>query len=219
MVNSASDRPQSSRRQWWGWWGAGVAITILLVAWVFLSPFILPGDTGSSGQPLTVDGYPTSVSATGDDGRTRTLSITLEDGQEPDLDNIRPGDRLVVTGSGFDSSRGIYVAICQVPASVDTRPGPCLGGVPELDGGGAGTETVEWSPSNWINQEWAWRLFGARSYDDRDRGTFRAFILVPPASEDGLDCHDVSCGVFTRNDHTALDNRMQDLYLPVRFSQ
>jgi hypothetical protein len=196
-----------------------VTLAMVLVAWVVVSPFILPAKTGSSGQALDVEGYPTTVSATGDDGRTRTLSVTFEGGQEADLENVRPGDRLVVTGSGFDSSRGIYVAICQVPAAVDIRPGPCLGGVPELGDGGTGVETVEWSPSNWINQEWAWRLFGARSYDDSERGTFRAFILVPPASEDSVNCFDVACGIFTRNDHTALNNRVQDLYLPVRFSQ
>jgi hypothetical protein len=195
-------------------------VVLLAVVWVFVSPFILPSDTGSSGQSLDVEGYPTTMTATGDDGRTRTISIALEDGREPDLDNLQLGDRLVVTGSGFDSRRGIYVAICQVPPRVDVRPGPCLGGVPALDvdGGGAGTETVEWAPSNWINDEWAWRLFGARSFDDAQAGTFVAYLLVPPASEEGLDCAQVRCGVFTRNDHTAIDNRMQDLYLPVRFS-
>jgi hypothetical protein len=201
-------------------WGVSVFLAVgLVVAWVFLSPFILPGDTGSSGQSLAVEGYPTTMSATGDDGRERTITVTAEDGGEPDLENLRPGDRLVVTGSGFDSQRGIYVAICQTPERVDVRPGPCLGGVPDLGSEGSGTEAIEWSPSNWINQQWAWRLFGARSFDDVNQGTFRAFIAVPPASEEGLDCLDVQCGLFTRNDHTAIDNRMQDLYLPVRFSQ
>jgi hypothetical protein len=201
------------------WGGVSVLAVVVLVAWVFLSPFILPGETGSSGQPLTVEGYPTQMTATGDDGRERTIAVVGEDGSDVALENLQAGDRLVVTGGGFDSRRGIYVAICQIPERVDVRPGPCLGGVPSLDSEGAGTEAVEWGPSNWINQEWAWRLFGARSYDDADEGTFRAFILVPPASEEGLDCREVPCGLFTRNDHTAIDNRMQDLYLPVRFSQ
>ncbi len=201
------------------WTGAILLAAVAGVSWVFLSPFILPGDTGSSGQSLTVEGYPTTMTAIGDDGRERTLAVSREDGSEVDMGSIRPGDRLVVEGTGFDSGRGIYVAICQVPDRVDVRPGPCLGGVPSLEGAGSGTETVEWAPSNWINQQWAWRLFGARSYDDSDRGTFRAFILVPPATEEGLDCSGVACGLFTRNDHTAIDNRMQDLYLPVRFSQ
>ena len=201
------------------WVGVTVLAAVVFVAWVFVSPFILPGDTGSSGQSLTVEGYPGTMTATGDDGRERTIAVSREDGSDANLDSILPGDRLVVSGSGFDSGRGIYVAICQVPDRVDVRPGPCLGGVPSLDSEGSGSEAVEWGPSNWINQEWAWRLFGARSYDDRERGTFRAYILVPPASEEGLDCRQVQCGLFTRNDHTAIDNRMQDLYLPVRFAK
>lgn len=201
------------------WIVAILVALVVVITWVFVSPFILRGETGSSGQSLSVDGFPTTMTATGDDGRTRTISVATEDGGVPDLGNLRPGDRLVVTGSGFDSQRGIYVAICQVPESVDVRPGPCLGGVPELDSEGAGAETIEWASSNWVNQEWAWRLFGARSYDDPAAGTFTAYLLVPPAVQEGLDCADVRCGVFTRNDHTALDNRMQDLYLPVRFSK
>jgi len=201
------------------WVVSGVVAVVLFVAWVFLSPFILPGETGSSGQSLSVDGHPTTMTATGDDGRERAITVAQEDGEDADLENIAPGDRLVVTGSGFDSARGIYVAICQVPERVGVRPGPCLGGVPDLGSQGSGTEAVEWSPSNWINQQWAWRLFGARSYDDVDRGIFRAFIVVPPAIEEGLNCLEVPCGLFTRNDHTAIDNRMQDLYVPVRFSQ
>ena len=201
------------------WIVVSVLAVIALVAWVFVSPFILPSETGSSGQSLEVEGFPTTMTATGDDGRERTITVTWEDGSEATLDAIREGDRLVVTGSGFDSARGIYVAICQVPDRVDVRPGPCLGGVPDLGSDGSGSDAIEWAPSNWINQQWAWRLFGARSYDDTETGTFRAFILVPPASEEGIDCREVSCGVFTRNDHTAIDNRMQDLYVPVRFSQ
>lgn len=218
-MNSAHDKPKHRPSKLAVWIGAGVVVAMLFGAWVFVSPFILPSETGSSGQPLVVDGFPTTMTVTGDDGRTRTLTVTTENGDEPDLATLSPGDRLVVTGDGFDSKRGIYVAICQVPEMVDVRPGPCLGGIPDSDSEGSGVEAVEWGPSNWINQEWAWRLFGARSYDNTDQGTFRAFILVPPASEDGLDCLQVQCGLFTRNDHTAIDNRMQDLYVPVRFSQ
>jgi hypothetical protein len=218
-VTDDSTGPVRPRRRLGFWIGAGVLALMVFVAGVVASPFIFPSDTGLSGQSLVVEGFPTTMTATGDDGRTRSISVTAEDGGEPPLGELSSGDRLVVTGDGFDSRRGIYVAICQVPARVDVRPGPCLGGVPELDTEGSGSEAVEWAPSNWINQQWAWRLFGARSYDDANRGTFRAFILVPPASEEGLDCVEVQCGLFTRNDHTALDNRMQDLYLPVRFSQ
>ena len=218
-MNGDTNQPKRPWRRVVAWTAGIVLAATAVVAWVLLSPFILPGETGSSGQSLDVEGFPTTMTATGDDARERTIIVTWEDGSEANLDGIREGDRLVVTGSGFDSARGIYVAICQVPERVDLRPGPCLGGVPDLGSDGSGTDAIEWAPSNWINQQWAWRLFGARSYDDTETGMFRAFILVPPASEEGLDCRKVPCGIFTRNDHTAIDNRMQDLYLPVRFSQ
>ena len=218
-MNGASERSMRPRRRVVAWVVAGVVALVLFVTWVFISPFVFPGERGSSGLSFDVDGFPTTMSATGDDGRTRDISVTLEGGGEPNLEQLREGDRLIVRGSGFDSRRGIYVAICQVPERVDVRPGPCLGGVPELDSEGSGAEAIEWASSNWINQEWAWRLFGARSYDDTTTGTFTAYLLVPPFADETLDCTEVACGVFTRNDHTAIDNRMQDLYLPIRFSQ
>ena len=184
-----------------------------------IAPFVLPGETGSSGQVALPDDYPTSVSAVGDDGRTRSLEVSGENGAKVSLDGVSPGVRLVVSGSGFDSSLGIYVAICQVPDDPGAKPGPCLGGVPEASGESGGEGAVEWAASNWINEDWAWRLFGARSYDDREAGTFTAYILVPPAIDETANCRDNPCGLYTRNDHTALDNRLQDLSLPLRFAQ
>lgn len=184
-----------------------------------VAPFVLPGQTGSSGQGELTDDFPTSVSAVGDDERTRTLQVAGEAGTEVSLDGITPGQRLVVTGSGFDASLGIYVAICQIPDSPSTKPGPCLGGVPELEGESGGEGAIEWAPSNWINEDWAWRLFGARSYDDSNAGTFTAYIVVPEAIDESGNCVDNPCGLYTRNDHTALDNRIQDVYLPLRFAQ
>ncbi len=37
--------------------------------------------------------------------------------------------------------------------------------------------------------------------------------------DDNVDCTQVRCGLYTRNDHTALENRVQDLYLPVAFDE
>ena len=204
-------------------------IVLWVVAWVgalalafsayLLIPIVTARDTGSSGQGR-VEGYPTSVNATGDDGRTRTLSVQAVDGVEPDLSQVRTGDQLVVSGSGFDASLGIYVAVCKIPESVETKPGPCLGGVPDIEGEQNGVEgDIQWAASNWINDDWAWKLFGARGYDNRDEGTFTAYLLIPESSDEFVDCAEEACGIFTRNDHTALDNRGQDLYLPLSFSK
>jgi hypothetical protein len=44
--------------------------------------------------------------------------------------------------------------------------------------------------------------------------------LAPEASmTEFVDCRASDCAIYTRNDHTAIDNRMQDLYLPVEFSR
>ena len=97
------------------------------------------------------------------------------------------------------------------------KPGPCLGGVPSGGEQTVDEGTIQYAPSNWINDDWAWKLFGARSYDDRDAGTFTAYLEVPDASDEHLDCRAVACGIYTRNDHTAANDRVQDLYVPVGF--
>jgi hypothetical protein len=195
-----------------------VAVVLALTAYLVI-PIVTGGEAGSSGQ-AKVEGYPLTVQATGDDGRTRTLSVDSVDGSDVDLSQVSPGDQIVVTGSGFDASLGIYVAVCKVPDSVDRKPGPCLGGVPDIDAEQIGAEGhVQWAASNWINDDWAWRLFGARSFDDRDAGTFTAYVLVPESSDEFVDCVIDTCAIYTRNDHTAIDNRVQDLYLPVSFSE
>ncbi len=48
--------------------------------------------------------------------------------------------------------------------------------------------TIQYAPSNWINDDWAWKLFGARSYDDREAGTFTAYLEVPDGADDHVDC-------------------------------
>ncbi len=201
-------------------WAVALVVALVLAFTAYLLiPILTGGDQGSSGQ-ARVQGFPLNVEATGDDGRTRTLSVRSEDGSALDLTSVTAGDRLVVSGSGFDASTGIYVAVCKVPDSVDLKPGPCLGGVPDIEAEQTGAEgEVQWAASNWINDDWAWRLFGARSFDDPDAGTFTAYLLLPESSDEFVDCVVDSCAIYTRNDHTALENRVQDLYLPLSFSE
>ena len=204
------------RRRVWVWVVAGIAALILVLVAVVVLPILTHQPQGSSGQSAPRDGeWPTAVEATGDDGRTRTLSVEAEGGSI-DTSALAPGDRLVVTGSGFDAGRGIYVAICKIPAP-DEKPGPCLGGIPDQEQQDVAEGTVQWAPSNWINDDWAWKLFGARSYDNAADGTFTAYLEVGDPAGDGVDCREDACGIFTRNDHTALNDRVQDLYLPVGF--
>lgn len=194
---------------------------VLAVAAVYVVPILLHKDGGSANQELPTESWPTTVSATGDDGRTRELSVIASTpGGTVDPSALGVGDHLVVSGTGFDAGQGIYVAICAIPADPSIKPGPCLGGVPSTDAEAASdapSGEVEWAPSNWINDDWAWKLFGARPFDDADTGTFTAYLEVVDPVGEGVDCTVDACAIYTRNDHTALSDRVQDLAIPVAF--
>lgn len=204
---------------WW-WISAGILVVLLVPVAIVVVPILTHAPQGSSGQSSggqvePGEQWPLSITATGDDGRTRILSVAADAGTL-DTSSITPGDRLIVTGSGFDANQGIYVAICAVTPEGE-KPHPCLGGVPSQEQQDVAAGTVQWAPSNWINDDWAWKLFGARSYDDHAAGTFTAYLEVGDPVGDGIDCHAVTCAIYTRNDHTALNDRVQDLHIPVGF--
>lgn len=212
--------PETRRRRRWPWIvGVIVALLLAIVAAVAL-PIVLHNPQGSSGQGRVPAGeYPTEVTATGDDGRERTLSVATDNGNAPDLSSVQAGDRLVVTGAGYDGDRGLYVAVCRIPDELDGKPGPCLGGVGSQEVEQFEEGVVQWAPSNWINEAFAWRLFGARSFDDTATGAFTAYIEVPAAADENVDCTVEACGLYTRNDHTAAGDRVQDLYVPLAWAE
>jgi len=206
-----------TRRRRWPWILAAVLVVVLVPVAIIVTPILLHRSAGVSNQVAPV-GFPTTVTATGDDGRTRELTVTAEDGSPLDTSAVTPGERLIVSGSGYDGSRGIYVAICVIPDALTTKPGPCIGGVPEQVQTDVADGTIQYAPSNWVNDDWAWKLFGARSYDSVADGTFTAYLEVGDAVGKDFDCTVDACGIYTRNDHTALNDRVQDVYLPVRFA-
>ena len=208
-----------SRRLRW-WWVALAALVVVLVpVAIVVVPILTHENQGLSGQEEPAETWPLTVTATGDDGRERSLSVISPDpGGVVDTSALSVGEKLVVSGTGYDGSRGIYVAICRIPDEPSTKPGPCIGGVPATEGEPVAEGTVQYAASNWINDDWAWKLFGARSYDDLASGTFTAYIEVGEPVGEGLDCTVDACGIYTRNDHTALSDRVQDLYIPVAFN-
>jgi hypothetical protein len=213
-------RPGTRRRIRW-WWIALAALVVVAVPVAIVGvPILTHDDQGRSGQREFAEQWPTSVTATGDDGRTRSFEVlSPEPGASVDTSALTVGQRIVVSATGYDGSRGIYVAICKIADDPGTKPGPCIGGVPNQEGAAEGEAgAVEYAPSNWINDDWAWKLFGARSYDDLEAGTFTAYIEVGEPVAENLDCRLDACGIYTRNDHTALTDRAQDLYVPVRFA-
>ena len=218
VTQTPADEPRRRRR--WPWIvGASLLAIVLALVAVVVVPIVLSTPQGSSGQERVAEGeFPTSVTATGDDGRTRTISVATDSGAVPDLSSLSAGDRLVVSGEGFDPDLGLYVAVCKVPDELDERPGPCLGGVGSQEVEEFEEGVVQYAASNWINGAFTWRLFGARSFDDAEAGTFTAYIELPPVADENVDCGIDQCGLFTRNDHTAISDRVQDLYLPLRWA-
>lgn len=200
----------------------GAVVVVLLVPVAILGlPILLHQDGGSSHQEQPVEQWPTFVTARGDDGRERELRvISPEPGGAVDTSTLEVGERVVVSGTGYDASRGIYVAICAIPDEPGGKPGPCLGGVPSTEptGDPVASDVIEWAPSNWINDDWAWKLFGARAYDDVATGTFTAYLEVVDPKAEGIDCTVDACAIYTRNDHTALGDRVQDVYIPIGYA-
>jgi hypothetical protein len=196
-------------------------VVLLVPAAVLGLPILLHQNGGSANQQQPGAEWPTTVTATGDDGRERELTVVSPDpGGVVDTASLTVGEHLVVSGTGYDAGQGIYVAICVIPADPATKPGPCLGGVPSTEptGDPVSSDVIEWAPSNWINDDWAWKLFGARSFDDVATGTFTAYLEVVDPVGEGIDCTVDACAIYTRNDHTALSDRVQDLYIPVGYA-
>ena len=206
-----------SRRRRWPWIVLAALVVVLVPVAVIVVPILTHQNQGISTQEPTTEEFPTTVVATGDDGRERTLEVTAADGGSVDTSALAAGDQLIVHGSGYDPSRGIYVALCVIPADPTVKPGPCIGGVPDQENEDVAVGTIQYAPSNWINDDWAWKLFGARSYDDLDAGTFTAYVVVGEPAGEGFDCRVDACAIYTRNDHTAASDRVQDVFIPVGF--
>jgi hypothetical protein len=168
------------RRKWWPWVVAVVLALVFTGIGIVMVPILTHVPQGDPNQQTPDVEWPLEATARGDDGRERRIEIlSVEPGGTVDTSALAPGDRFVVSGTGFDPARGIYVAICAIPDDPGTKPGPCLGGVPDQEAVEVAEGTVQFAASNWINDDWAWRLFGARSFDDRDTGTSRRISRCP----------------------------------------
>lgn len=187
----------------------------MIVAAVIIVPILTHSNSGSSGQEIP-DDFVAESTATGEDGRTRTISVTTSSGDAADLGDLQAGDELIVAGSGFDASIGIYVSICAIPEPPLEKPGPCLGGVPDV-AEGEESDGDEPLASAWVTNDWAWQAFATHSYDDADAGTFKVTLTVPVAADELLDCTEVDCALATRADHTAARERVQDMLLPIQY--
>lgn len=131
---------------------------------------------------------------------TRTLSVSQSDGLAAE------GQPITVSGSGYDQSKGIYVALCVVPPR-GTLPSPCGGGIDRAGESGA---------SVWISDNPPSYASGLpRAYGPG--GSFTVTIKVGPMINAVTDCRVVRCAVVTKSDHTINEDRSQDLLIPVTF--
>lgn len=118
---------------------------------------------------------------------------------------IKSGDNIVVQGTRFDETVGIYIEMCRiVPKGI--RPSECGGGVDKTGATGASV----WISSNPPN-------YGVGlAVPFKPGGRFTSTIKV--ASKIGtIDCRKMKCAIYVRADHTRGDDRSYDLYLPITF--
>lgn len=161
------------------------------VAAVLVAALLVPG--------LVVAGGSVSGAAETSDGQ-RTLRASRTDQLDP------AGERITVSGSGYDVSKGIYVAYCVVPPP-GMPPGPCGGGEDRAGASGA---------SAWISSNPPPYGAGvATPYGPG--GSFTVEVFVRPELNPATDCRRVRCAIVTRNDHMRSSDRSQDLFLPITF--
>ncbi|WP_434741402.1 hypothetical protein [Micromonospora sp. SH-82] len=148
---------------------------------------------------VLVAGQPAHAgTARGAEGQTLTAT--------PSTGVARTGTTVTVTGSGYDTTKGVYVAFC-VDNGAGKTPAPC--------GGGADT-SGSLGASHWISSNPPSYAEGlAKPYGPG--GSFRLTLKVTPTIGD-VDCTTGRCVVATRADHTRPADRSQDVRVPVTFA-
>ncbi|MFM9441972.1 hypothetical protein [Streptomyces acidiscabies] len=120
------------------------------------------------------------------------------------------GETVTVSGTGYNTEKGIYVAFC-----VDNGPGrtptPCVGGV-DMSGESGASVWISSNPPSY--GEGLARPYGGSAH----RGTFSIQLKVR-AKDANTDCAaaGVTCAVITRNDHTRGGDQSQTVRIPVTF--
>ena len=132
---------------------------------------------------------------------TRTLTVSTS------TDLSGDGAVVLVTGSGYDESKGIYVGLCVI-TSPDEQPSPCGGGIDREGATGA---------SEWISSNPPSYAVGL-PIPYEPGGSFSVELSVSPTINEVVDCRTVRCAIVTKSDHTIISDRSQDLIIPVTFT-
>ncbi|MBD8062452.1 hypothetical protein H9624_08955 [Actinomycetaceae bacterium Sa1BUA1] len=136
------------------------------------------------------------------------MTVEPSSGLDPD------GQQVTVSGSGFDTSKGVYVALC-VDNGAGRQPGPCLGGV-DMEGAGGASAWISSNPP-------AYGEGLAQPFTESGgRGSFSVTLGVS-AADSFTDCLDPAvapngCVIGTRADHTRGGDRSADVRIPVTFA-
>ncbi|GAA2639779.1 hypothetical protein [Paractinoplanes durhamensis] len=118
----------------------------------------------------------------------------------------RAGQTVTVTGSGYDVTKGIYVAFC-LDNGAGVLPSPCGGGA-DMTGSSGGSAWISSHPPSY--GEGLATPYGKN-------GSFRVSIHVSQMIGT-IDCAVRGCAIVTRNDHTRSNDRSQDVRVPIRFA-
>ncbi len=113
------------------------------------------------------------------------------------------GENVTVRGSGFDVSKGIYVAVCNQPQVLGRR---CVGGI-NIDGSSPQSIWISSNPPGYA---------AGLPIPYGDGGVFSVTLLARAVSPN-IDCTRESCGIVAFADHTRSDDRTQDVFIPVTF--
>ncbi|NUP20135.1 MAG: hypothetical protein HOZ81_29425 [Streptomyces sp.] len=167
-----------------------------------VGPFL--GLAGATALLLSAVGPASAAggSATGPEGQK--LGVSQSSGLDPD------GQSVTVTGSGYNTEKGIYVAFC-VDNGVGKTPTPCVGGV-DMSGDSGASAWISSNPPSYGEGL-------AKPYKGSGhKGSFSVRLTVR-AKDANTDCtkSGVQCAVITRNDHTRGGDQSQTVRIPVTF--
>ncbi|WP_257003928.1 LPXTG cell wall anchor domain-containing protein [Streptomyces sp. SA15] len=142
------------------------------------------------------------TSATGPEGQKLTASKAS--GLDP------AGETVTVSGTGYNTEKGIYVAFC-VDNGAGKTPTPCVGGV-DMSGESGASAWISSHPPSY--GEGLAKPYGGSGH----KGTFSVRLKVR-AKDANTDCtkSGVTCAVITRNDHTRGGDQTQTVRIPVTF--
>ncbi|MGP4010621.1 hypothetical protein [Streptomyces sp. 4N124] len=141
-------------------------------------------------------------SATGPEGQKLTVSKASG--------LAAAGETVTVSGTGYNTEKGIYVAFC-VDNGAGKTPTPCVGGV-DMSGESGASVWISSNPPSYGEGL-------AKPYQGSGHNGSFSVRLKVRAKDANTDCtkSGVTCAVITRNDHTRGGDQSQTVRIPVSF--